>query len=203
MDKALHYEIHVTVRTNEVQRFIDECGALGVKPIVLDLQLKDGSGAIQDVMTSSKLTGDDAGAWNRMKDIAWYLSAKGFEVVRQKIETVPWHTKAAVHDKDSKEGYFEAHIPVVVNPRYADDLARVAEVAELHLSRNPFKTYHDGRYVQMVTLRKNMRVEDFERRLKVILNFIDQAGFFVSKKPEVEYALYDSNVQHDAAWINS
>jgi len=203
MDKALHYEIHVTVRTNEVQRFIEECGALGVKPIVLDLQLRGGSGAIQDVMTSSKLTGDDTDAWSRMKDIAWYLSAKGFEVVRQKIETVPWHPKAAVHDENSKEGYFEAHIQVFVKPFYLGDLASLAKDLDLHMSKNPFKIHENGNIIQMLTLRKSIKYDNFLNHLRSKLAWLDDIRFYVTKDPEVEYALYDSNVQHDAAWINS
>jgi hypothetical protein len=205
MDKPIHYEIHVTVRTTEVQRFIDMCDEIGVKPIVLDLQKKDGSGSIQDVMTSSKLTGDDADAWNKMKDVVWYLSAKGFEVVREKIETVPWHPKAVVYDPDTdKDGYFEAHIPIIVASEDEKTfLSGVCQSQGLHLSRNPFKTFDNGTYVQFITLRRKIQADKFKQLVStVVLGFL-RNGISISGSPEVEYALYDSNVNHDAAWISS
>lgn len=201
MDKPLHYEIHVTVKTEEVNRFMDECGAIGVKPIVLDLQKQDG-GSIQDVMTSSKLTGDDNDAWTRMKEISWYLQAKGFNVVREKIETVPWHPKAVVHDENSKEGYFETHIPVLVNPTYLDALKGIAERFNLHMSRNPFKVNEDGNFLQRLTLRESTDLEDFQLSVSEAMNELHYHDFLaVTKFAEVEYALYDSNVNHDASWI--
>lgn len=200
MDKPLHYEIHVTVKTEEVNRFMEECGAIGVKPIVLDLQKQDG-GSIQDVMTSQKVTGDDTDAWTRMKETSWYLQSKGFNVVREKIETVPWHPKAVIHGKNSKEGYFEAHIPVLVNPEYIDQLREIAKVYNLHLSKNPFKVMKDGRFQQMLTLRKSINYQDFDDELFEATSEITRAGFYVMKSPDVEYALHDSNVSHDSQWV--
>lgn len=200
MNKPLHYEIHVTVKTEEVNRFIEECGAIGVKPIVLDLQKQDG-GSIQDVMTSQKITGEDTDAWTRMKETTWYLQAKGFNVVREKIETVPWHQKAVVHDENSKDGYFEAHIPVLVNPEYLEQLKSIGNTHNLHLSRNPFKIMDDGRFNLMLTLRKSTNHADFEDKLFFAVSEITRAGFYVMKSADIEYALYDSNVSHDALWI--
>src|SRR5579859_638788 len=192
MDKPLHYEIHVTVKTEEVNRFIEECGAIGVKPIVLDLQKQDG-GSIQDVMTSSKLTGDNQDAWTRMKEISWYLQVKGFNVIREKIETVPWHPKAVIHGENSKEGYFETHIPVLVAPVYLNDLKIVAKNHGLYLSKNPFKVRSDGGLIQMATLRKNVRLEIFMNWYNSALLWLDEHRFHVIKTPDVEYAFYDSN----------
>jgi hypothetical protein len=201
MNKPLHYEIHVTVKTEEVNRFMEECGAVGVKPIVLDLQKQDG-GIIQDVMTSSKLTGDDTDAWNRMKEVTWYLQAKGFNVVREKIETVPWHSKALIHDANSQEGYFETHIPVIVKEDEVAGLIKVAKFLDLHPSKNALKKLARKQVVQMVTLRrKDCSSEQFKNWVDWALESLHKYGYSLLKEPEIEYALYDSNVNHDASWI--
>ena len=200
MDKPLHYEIHVTVKTEEVNRFIEECGVVGVKPIVLDLQKQDG-GSIQDVMTSSKVTGDDYAAFWHLREISRSLTEKGFTVVREKIETVPWHPEAIVHDENSKEGYFEAHFPILVAPVYLPDLKIVTKNHGLHLSKNPFKVRSDGGLIQMATLRKKVGLEIFKNWYESALMWLDGHMFHVIKAPEIEFALHDSNVMHDAAWI--
>lgn len=203
MDRSLHYEIHVTVKTNEINKFIEECGAIGVKPIVLDLQKLDGSGAIQDVMTSSKVTGNDNDAFVEMTRVSESLQNKDFNVVRKKVETVPWHPKALVHDENSEEGYFETHIPIVVNRDELDSLRTVSRCLSAHMSRNPFKETNDGRIVQMLTLRKSCNSELFKTWFKkTLLNLERNYGFYCQKVPDIEYALYDSNVQHDAVWIS-
>jgi hypothetical protein len=202
MDKPLHYEIHVTVKTEEVNKFIEECGVVGVKPIVLDLQKQDG-GSIQDVMTSSKVTGNDETAWQHMYDVSWHLQSKGFDVVREKIETVPWHPKAAVHDENSKTGYFEAHFPILVAPVFLNDLKIMAKNYGLHMSKNPLKVRSDGGIIQMLTLRKNMSIDYFKNWYEAALNWIDGPKFHIIEIPETEYALYDSNVDHDAEWVHS
>lgn len=198
--KPLHYEIHVTVKTEEVNRFMEECGAIGVKPIVLDLQKQDG-GSIQDVMTSSKLIGDDEIAFTYMRNVSRLLTDKGFNIVREKIETVPWHPKAIVHGKDSKEGYFETHFPVLVAPVYLPDLQVTAKNQGLHLSKNPFKVRSDGGLIQMATLRKNVALGCFMNWYKASMIWLDEHRFHVIKSPDVEYALHDSNVSHDSQWV--
>jgi hypothetical protein len=203
MDKPLHYEIHVTVKTEDVKGFIEECGAIGVKPIVLDLQTQSGD-SIQDVMTSSKVTGTDLDAVSGMRLVSDHLSFKGFNVVREKIETVPWHPKALVHDENSGTGYFETHIPVLVREDNVKGFARLARFFSLHPSRNPFKKASNGYVVQMATLRKyNCSIDQFKRELDWAFDCIFKYGYSLYKEPEIEYALLDSNVTHDSDWIHS
>jgi hypothetical protein len=205
MERPIHYEIHVTVRTQEVQRFMDVCSEIRVKPIVLDLQKKGGSGSVQDVMTSSKITGTDFDAILENRMVSDALSSRGFEVVREKIETVPWHPKAVVYDPDTdKDGYFEAHIPIIVASE--DEKTFLSDTCQsqgLHLSRNPFKTFDNGTYVQFITLRRKVPVDKFRQLVSAtVLGFL-RNGISISGSPEIEFALYDSNVNHDADWINS
>lgn len=89
----LPYEIHVTVDTSEnffecdIDGFKSKCQEIDVKPIVLDLEMKEGT--LKDIMTSSKHFGDNRTAYEEANRIANKLTSFGYKVVRNKIETVP------------------------------------------------------------------------------------------------------------------
>jgi len=204
MDKPLHYEIHVTVETNDVQRFIEECGVIGVKPVVIHNVKSDGTGTMLDLITSSKITGSDPDAFNEMKRVADSLQSKGFNVVREKIETVPWHPKALVHDANSTEGYFEAHIPIIIaGSRNEINVLKASQLLKMSLS------FQEGKSVKMLTCRKTRyKRESFEGDIRVMLMYLKYSfnlklDLGNGKFPDIEYALYDSNVKHDEIWINS
>ena len=242
-DKAtfpLPYEIHVTVdlensythkHINEesLNEFKEDCKSIGVKPIVIDLEMKDKS-SMKDVMTSSKFFGDNRTAYEESERIAKRLKEMGYEVVRNKIETVPWHP-AAPQDKDKDHPlwhgepipngcYFESHIGVLVTKETKPDLEELVDflnesICEFSgtakLSKNFFKKTEDGRFVNMLTYRSNMaNAKEFESEVRAIEKIISGKndwsmldGFrsFEYEKVEIEYAVYDTNVTHDAKWI--
>jgi len=242
-DKAtfpLPYEIHVTVdlensythkHINEesLNEFKEDCKSIGVKPIVIDLEMKDKS-SIKDVMTSSKFFGDNRTAYEESERIAKRLKEMGYDVVRNKIETVPWHP-AAPQDKDKDHPlwhgepipngcYFESHIGVLVTKETKPDLEDLVDflnesICEFSgtakLSKNFFKKTEDGRFVNMLTYRSNMaNAKEFETEVRAIERIISGKndwsmldGFrsFEYEKVEIEYAVYDTNVTHDAKWI--
>ena len=86
----LPFEIHITVDTTEnffecdIDGFKSKCQEFGVKPIVLDLEMKEGS--IKDVMTSSKHFGDNRSAYEEANRITNELNSFGYKVVRKKID---------------------------------------------------------------------------------------------------------------------
>jgi hypothetical protein len=205
MDKPLHYEIHVTVETIETQRFNDECGAIGVKPLVIHNIKSDGSGVLLDLLTSSKTTGTDEDAFNEMTRVSESLQNKGFNVVRKKVETVPWHPKALIHDENSETGYFETHIPIrIKSPGEAKYLVEVCKGLDLYLSENLSKSLAGGYRVQIATLRrKNTTGTRFKNKVSILTKCMYRLYDLdiEDMEPEIEYAIYDSNVQHDAAWI--
>jgi hypothetical protein len=184
------YEFHVTVRTKEIERFKATCAAVGVKPIVLDLQNQDGESVMHDVMTSSTFIGDNPGALHEMERIAVGLTEANFEVTRKKIETVPWHPAApdvsAVGEAPEmpKDCYFETHFGVICTPVRRGELQRIAKQLDAHLSRNIFK--------KLATAFKK-RVDDIDATLK-------EMGFDVDKVI-VEFSVYDTKVHHDASWL--
>ena len=204
----LYYEIHVTVRTNDVERFQDVCNELGVKPIILDLQKKSGD-VLCEVMTSSKISTHDktvVEAKAEMVRICVLLTKSGFDVIRSKIETVPWHPLApSEHNGQSHfEGsHFETHFGVVINySEDVDNLKKIAEQFKLHWSKNILKRRPDGSYIQMVTYRSYDKVsEDFSLLVDQILKTMYSKHLTLEKLPKIEFAIYDTNHEHDLNWI--
>jgi NTP pyrophosphatase (non-canonical NTP hydrolase) len=227
----LPFEIHITVdlekllETNfTIDHFREDCKSIEVKPIVLDLEMKEGS--IKDVMTSSKYFGDNRSAYEEANRIANELTSFGYKVVRKKIETVPWHPAAPTFNTGEpipNGCYFESHIGVVISPEekpYLEGLveelnagffspsrgfSRPSQIelgGTCKLSQNFFKKSKDGsKFVNMLTYRDSITCkEDFERDVELI-KFLLNEDKFEFEKVEVEYALYDTNVNHDAKWI--
>jgi NTP pyrophosphatase (non-canonical NTP hydrolase) len=212
----LPFEIHVTVESpKDIDGFKDTCSLIEVKPIVIDLEINDGS-VIKDVMTSSKHFGDNRTAYEESKRICRELELQGFKILRNKIESVPWHPAAPVIStgKEIPNGcYFESHLGVVIKPEEKERLNEFVKytLTDSHLielsgtaklSQNFFKKSKDGSaFVNMLTYRSNMcGSPKFKLEVEGIKHLLQEEGFEF-EKVEVEYAVYDTNVTHDAKWI--
>ena len=232
----LPFEIHVTVEVDlpigdgdvttdwygSISEFKEDCKDIGVKPIVIDLEINDGS-ILKDVMTSSKFFGDNRTAYEESERIVRELKDMGYKVVRNKIETVPWHPAAPVIStgKEIPNGcYFESHIGIIISPEEKEDLNELVDflndsICEFSgtakLSRNFFKKSESGKFVNMLTYRSNkIAYKEFESEVRSIEKIISGendwsllSNFkkFDYEKVELEYAVYDTNVTHDSKWI--
>lgn len=206
------YEIHVTVEVSEdkpldifVDHFKNACDKISVKPIVLDLTNKSDI-ELKDVMTSSKFYGDNRSVYEEAQRISGQLSRLGYKVVREKIETVPWHPGAPKKEGESmpKNCYFETHIAVEIDgsKESHDKLSEVARRINGHLSKNVFKKIDDGAYVVMITIRdSHMNREEFEGMVERSIKLILEDGWKIPKKEIVEFAIYDTKVSHDYLWL--
>lgn len=214
----LPYEIHVTVdlKTSEaytqdtsqiavIDTFRAACGEISVKPIILDLQNVVGLSVMTDVMTSSKHFGTNTSALAYAKDVAAKLKDRGFNVIRVKIESVPWHPAAPqgpLHEMP-QDCYFESHIPVQLYPTHRDALVACIADKELnvHISRNAFKCLSDGREVVMLTYRLYKGyANQFNEEVDEIVRTLKDVGFDIGKV-HTEFAVYDTKVSHDASWL--
>lgn len=204
-DTPIPYEIHVSIKnpgTDLIDNFISDCKEIGVKPIVLDLENK-GENVMKDIMTSSHCFGDNRNSYLEANKIKNYISDKGYEVLRIKIETVPWHPAApkTEEDKMPKDCYFEAHIGCIISLEEKDKLRNLAKFFNAHLSKNAFKKIENGKFVNMVTLRNHDctyewfkgDVEGFTLALKH-----EEISF---EKVETEFCLYDTKINHDSLWL--
>ncbi len=204
MDLANTYEIHVTVKTDDLMHFRRQCERVRVKPIILDLQNHQGQGVMQDVMTSSKYTGKEP--LDHANNIKSRLEYRGFEVVRVKIETTPFHSCVPTHANQLTHklgNYFESHVRITTMPQLLDTLRAYCKAKGVHLSRNVLKKAREGEITILATLRTETGfLEEFSA---AVLDFT--AGLPVSAfdidKVEIEYAIYDTNKQHDLQWIAS
>jgi len=217
----LPFEIHITVNlrgspewenrpldpVGSVEVFKQKCQMIGVKPIILDLQNTTGASVMTDVMTSSKHFGDNRSAYDAACTIKDELVYHGFDVVRVKIETVPWHPAApSKHDEPMPPNcYFESHIPVTLNENDIPSLSTLVESGELqfpvHMSRNVFKRTDNGRVVVMLTYRSQTGSQSsFELITDLIVRQLQSANIEVGKVHK-EFAVYDTKVTHDASWI--
>lgn len=203
-NKPIPYEIHITVSIidNMIPTFCAVCQNIDVKPIVLELQ-RTNNNYIQDVMTSSVHYGYNHTAYHTMTTIADTLRQHGFEVVRQKIETVPWHPAAPkTNDDPMPTGcYFESHLAVLCCNDSLVQLSQLSQQHNAHLSRNQFKTIDEESFIMMVTLREYSggRVQ-FEQNVRQLKQIMEQHGFSVDKVI-TEFSIYDSKVSHDAEWM--
>lgn len=197
--------------SNILDKFKDDCFKIGVKPIIIDLEINDGS-IIKDVMTSSKHFGDNRSAYEESERISNKLFNFGYKVIRKKIETVPWHSAAPIIDGPiPNDCYFESHIGVVITPDEKKELNSFVSNLNIEenvlggvvkLSQNFFKKSKDGsKFINMITYRNNVcGYKTFKNEIELIKELLTLNGF-IYEKVEIEYAIYDTNTTHDDVWI--
>ena len=170
-------------------------------------------------MMNSKHFGDNRSVYEEANRIANELTSFGYKVVRKKIETVPWHPAAPTFNTGEpipNGCYFESHIGITITQDEKEllqefveglnsgctEAGRIELGGTCKLSQNFFKKSKDGsKFVNMLTYRDNMTCKkDFERDVEAIKSSLNECDFDF-EKVEVEYALYDTNVNHDARWI--
>lgn len=210
IEYPLPYEIHITVNNADKDSFISVCKALNVKPIVIDLQDNEGASILEDVMTSSKHFGDNTTAYAEMERISNGLTRSGFEVVRNKIETVPWHPAAPTEAQGNPimppSCYFESHIGVITtadkNLTHYQTLREIAIRFNSHLSRNAFKKLEDNNIVLMITYRTYTGTyEDFKKHTKQLRDCLRNNDYPIQNMV-TEFSIYDSKYKHDSVWIS-
>ncbi len=207
---TMPYEIHITLNAEEgidIDQYKRDCHEIGVKPIVLALQDQKGTKVMDDVMTSSKLFGNNGEAFDEMKRISIGLSTKGYNVIREKIEASYWHQKAPFKedgDTTMPDGcYFECHLNVACSEDRMEQLSNIATDNNCHLSSNAFKKFDDGTFTIMMTYRSyDEMYEDFEVKLSAIKNQLLYGGFKLEKEI-VEFSIYDTKLTHDSKWLES
>lgn len=205
--EEIPFEIHVTVKGVNLDYFKSVCSSLNVKPIILELQNLKDDNTLEDVMTSSNYIGSNTAVYDEVKRISNGLESAGFIVVREKIETVPWHpsapSKQILNSKMPENCYFETHFNIICNDTRKELLNNLAIKWEAHLSRNIFKKIDDENYKIMVTYRDYVNVyEDFKNRIDLIkADFINNN--FDIEKVIIEFAIYDTKISHDFNWLKS
>jgi NTP pyrophosphatase (non-canonical NTP hydrolase) len=204
----LPFELHVTIHPKcDLDKFKYICSEIGVKAISLDLINENGESIQDEIMTSSKFFGNNQQVYDELTRIAEAVEKAGFKVVRRKIESTPWHPAAPSgkmgNKKMKKNGYFESHTDVMVRPDQLGSLKLLAKEYEAVISHNLKKTFPDGSKKMILTIRSYKGYyEDFRATSKKLQKALMLKGF----EPEadlIEFAIYDTAVGHDHAWIKS
>lgn len=205
------FEIHVTISADDsfdTDKYVVDCNKISkirqtkVKPIVIDLE-SNGQSVMKDVMTSSHYFGNNAGAYEEAKAIEACMMVMGYNVVRVKIETVPWHPAAPQENTDKMPGdcYFEAHIGCIITLEEKDNLAEIANLTDAHMSRNFFKKIEGGKFVNMITFRLyDGTFDNFNQRVESLKEVL-RSNNIEFEKVVTEFAIYDSKVSHDFLWL--
>lgn len=201
------FEIHITVDHSNILNFKDTfykaCTIAQVKPISLNLINTQGE-TIIDNMTSSKFFGTNSSVLEEVSRISKILKDNGLTVIREKVETVPWHPLAPQSEKQEmpKDCYFEAHIEVH-EPKESIEYNSVYPVLEeickdhnAHFSKNINKT--NG--TRMNTIRVYTNRIDFDKKVNSFLQTLNEYG--LHHEPVIsEFSLYDTKITHDKNWL--
>lgn len=193
------FEIHITVEisTDTINQFKNCCHELGVKPIVLDINLD-----FFDAMTSSTVKTDSIGLQTEITRIKSKLIDSGFRVLREKIETAPWHPLSPVDTDSMPIGcYVESHFNVKTSTDSIELLKSISKQYNCHLSQNIFKKINETEFCQMMTIRSfSDNISTFNQKLYSINSELKDKNFVVEKNI-IEFVIHDSNLQHDNKWV--
>ena len=195
MPALIPFEIHVSVSPGaDEEAFRARCAEIGVKPLILSLE--DGHGRTsRDMMTSSVFHGTNSGAMAEMERISRGVAP--FSVMREKVETVPWHPKAprmGMADQNMPTNcYFEAHLSVTVPKENLTEFCGKWTGLGAATSINARKRGPDSSVVMLTFRMRDGTREDFQARVA------NSVSMLMPLQAEVntEFAVYDTDSMHD------
>lgn len=199
------FEAHVTVRSAalDVPRFREACDDLGVKCVLIELP----EGAISaQPMTASVHRGELRDVQEEVHAVARELMARGFDVLRTKIEALPRNGEIPRTDAEAAlrpAGYFEFHVKISLPEGDAAARAAVLAAAAPHgarLSRNANARRRPGEEDRFLTLRvPGAGQPAAEARFRALLDAVEALPYPIRSRIR-EYTVYDSDVQVDRGW---
>lgn len=233
------YEIHVTVDRNrmidqQISQFPDSAikhikqarnafndavaeldgnvTALSISNIVWN----DGNPKVYyEWLTQSTVKSSYDEAFDSMRKIAFRLASAGCPVIRQKIETVPWHpaTHGDVVEGQSQANYFESHVKFNDHPNQTTyDLHAFIRQTGIPLYQSmvenknvwTYRAPRDYSFAGTLGTEKRRRTwEEFRKELDCYLDTIEVSTNWRRRDDvqEIEFALYDSNRALDSDWM--
>lgn len=187
----MQFEVHITVESDNIQKFRADCQEMDVKPILIETE-KQGVFNNQ-VMTSSKHLGDD---YRPTLNILYKrIKEKGYNVLRMKIEINP------EAEKHADFIYYESHMRLKLVKGFDRNLLfEFCKIHDFHLSKNLFKSCEGFDY-QMMTYRDNsINYEEFVKRIEQMKTVL-RLHRIEFDKVEIEECIFDSNIFIDKNWI--
>lgn len=203
------YEYHCTfefdIEKYSISILREICNKYNSKLVILEIP--DITGKIyKEYMTTSNYYGKNSDAIQLCKDLANNLRNDGLNVIREKVETVPWHPLAPQNTDIIHDGYFEVHIELPIdndiNTYSLYELKKICTEFKAVFSQNVSKKYNDY-YVQMVTIRKyNSCRKSIENIITNFTNNLKCININVST-PLIEFCIFDTNADLDDKWMKT
>ena len=187
----MKFEIHITVDTDNLESFKNDCAIINVKPIIIE---SENNGKFEyQTMTSSKY--EDINYVNTLNKSLDFLSIN-HKILRSKVEIQPEFEKHFSHL------YYESHFRLKLNNDFDKNIIKnLCLKYNFHLSKNVFKQY-DTYYYQMITYRNNnITYDDFIVHLNNMKTSLYELQINYDKI-EIEECIYDSNISIDNNWLN-
>ncbi|MDB5163617.1 MAG: hypothetical protein JWS12_234 [Candidatus Saccharibacteria bacterium] len=196
------HELHVTADpiTTDPQLFREVCGQLGVKAHIIYNETPQ-SESVPDYLTGSDYECTSAESLVELGRIASGLRSAGIEVVREKIETTPWHPLAPKSASDARRpgSYFESHftlpdLPTTHGWKILKWRGNPLLISTTDNKRREGLLFATLRHYESTSDEFCQTIEKFHAAL---------AEQIEVKYPTVEFAVYDSNPTHDKKWVDS
>lgn len=189
------FEYHITVEdTDDIDRFINVCRELRLKPIVI--MLSSGEHAKQ-VMTSNFVMGTYPDNLTEISDLAKKLETAGFPACRLKIEAKAKSKGVPLTSEQMatwESAYFELHFKVKT-----DDKERLFDLCKRRkalIAWNALKP--EGAY--LITIRLfSCGLPDALSANKDFKNYLRSNGYTILQNQK-EFVVYDSNIDLDRGW---
>lgn len=185
------FEIHITVKAESTEIFVELCSKLGVKPVIIELPYGQHP---EQFMTSSWTNGTAEVAKNLAARLVQRITDFGFEVLRVKVEAgasnkgVP--EEETPHDPNC---YFEFHIKIGIKEQeqgFQDALKKHSA----HLSLNSLKGDPNRKFVTL-RIYNCGRKAAFNRLGELLLDIKNPLAI------EHEFCIMDTNTILDKDWI--
>ena len=158
-------------------------------------------------MTASIHRGTLSKVLLEVKQLAQKLIAEGFTVTRIKIEAMVSNQDVPRSDCEAKAlpatNYFEFHVKVTL-PVDADleALKQLSLQYNAHLSTNALRYLRDGYQQRFITMRLyEMGLFRAKSNFQILLDALKAKNFKLDS-PQLEYTVYDSNLNLDAGWCS-
>lgn len=207
----LHSHLTLSCSLDEAERARK---LVGGKVTIIDLSRVDSSKNQTDVMLTHHFLVGKHGLEDHL-DVLASLRAKaqtlrdtGILVSRAKLEHEllhPHSDPSEVSASLQQASYVEAHVKCKVDHKNLDALKRAASSFGWHPSRNPLHQQNDGVTTQFVNKRfyNETDLNPLEAQVDGLVSLLSGMPFQVDVcEAKIETALYDSNDQVDAWWMD-
>lgn len=196
------FEYHVTVETNDIDKFVETCHCLRVKPVVIMLNSGE---HVKQVMTSNFVMGIYPNNLKSIQELAKKLEMSGFPSCRLKIEArVSSRSKSrgipltAEQMSVWKDAYFEFHFKVKVDQGGTERLFDLCRRKNGLIAWNGLKP--EGFYLITLRICSGGLPEALSAN-KNFKNYLRSNGYTILQNQK-EFVVYDSNPDLDKGWIS-